>query len=106
MNLGILHLPQLRICLVGLVLMLMPFGLAQRGYAQGTDAPDPAVSSKPDDHKYILAGAVVNSVTGEPIRRAAVQVSGAVDRATLTENQWHGAAQRAAVPRSNDCPGS
>lgn len=89
MNLGNVHFLQLRICLVGLVLMLMPFGLAQRGYAQGTDAPDPAVSSKPDDHKYILAGAVVNSVTGEPIHRAAVQISGAADRATLTDNSGH-----------------
>jgi hypothetical protein len=67
----------------------MPFGLAQHGNAQGADAPDPSVSSKPDDHKYSLAGTVVNSITGEPIGRAAVVISGQATRATLTDRSGH-----------------
>jgi hypothetical protein len=80
---------QLRIRLAGLLLLLMPLGLGQRGYAQGTDAPDSAVNSKPDDRKYSLTGTVVNSMTGEPIGRAAVVISGQVSRATLTDSSGH-----------------
>jgi len=72
-----------------MVLTLMPFGLAQRGYAQAIAAPDPAESSKPEDNKYTLAGTVVNSLTGEPIRRAAVVISGHASGATLTDNSGY-----------------
>ena len=89
MNSVKLHFRRLRTCSVGLVLMLIPFGLAQRGYAQEPDPPDPTVSSKPDVHEYGVAGTVVNSVTGEPIRRAAVAISGQTEHATLTDNSGH-----------------
>ena len=89
MNPGNLHFRRYRIGLVGLTLLLMPFGLAQHGYAQGTDTPDPSISSKPDDHKFRLAGTVVNSITGEPIGRAAVVISGQPNRATLTDRSGH-----------------
>jgi hypothetical protein len=89
MNPGNPNCRRLRTHLVGLVVMLTLCGPAQRGYAQGADVPDPAVSSKPDVGEYSVAGAVVNSLTGEPIRRAAVEISGQADRATLTDNSGH-----------------
>ncbi len=89
MNPGKLHFRLLGVSLIALVLILISFGLAPHGYAQQTDAPDPVESSKPDDHKYSLTGTVVNSVTGEAIRRAAVLISGNGDGATLTDSSGH-----------------
>jgi hypothetical protein len=88
-NPGHLHFRRLYSCLVGLALMLPLHSLAQQGYAQGPDGPAPTAGSKPDVSGYSVAGTVVNSATGEPIRRAAVTISGQADRATLTDNSGH-----------------
>jgi len=69
------HFRRLHKCLAELVLMLMAFGLAQRGYAQQT-ASVPAGRSESNPKALSLAGTVVNSMTGEPIRRAAAAITG------------------------------
>ena len=74
--------------------MLVPYGRAQTESAEGTGAPDLSASAKPEDNACRLSGTVVNSVTGEPIRRAAVELlrpanNGQVGRATLTDNAGH-----------------
>jgi len=89
MNLDQFYCRQLGICSVGLILTLVFVGLAQPGYAQGTGGSDPAESPKQEDRKYTLAGTVVNSETGEVIRRAAVVISGNGSGATLTDSSGH-----------------
>lgn len=89
MSPGDRHFRRLHSCLVGLALMLLSHSLAQRGYTQEPDSPAPTAGSKPDVSGYKVAGTVVNSATGEPIRRAAVTISGQADRATLTDNSGH-----------------
>ncbi len=69
--------------------MLLLHGIAQRGYTQEPDAPAPTAGSKPDVSGYRVAGTVVNSASGEPIRRAAVTIAGQADCATLTDNSGH-----------------
>jgi hypothetical protein len=73
----------------GLALMLLTCGLAQRAYAQEPDALAPMESSKPDSKACSLAGTVINSQTGEPIRRALVSIAGQAGGATLTDNRGH-----------------
>jgi hypothetical protein len=68
--------------------MLLSHGLVQRGYAQVTDAPEAPASAKLEGNAYSVSGTVVNSVTGEPIHRAAVEIFGA-NRATLTDSSGH-----------------
>jgi hypothetical protein len=80
------HFQRLHKCLAELVLMVMAYGLAQRGYAQQTDASVPTGRSESNRKALILAGTVVNSITGEPIRRAAVAISGQAGGVTLTDN--------------------
>lgn len=70
------HFRRLHKCLAELVLMLMAFGLAQRGYAQQTGPSVPAGRSESNPNALSLAGTVVNSTTGEPIRRAAAAITG------------------------------
>jgi|SRR5580704_2149279 hypothetical protein len=89
MNPGYLHFRRRPTCLVGLVLVLLLDGLAPRVHAQETDASPLTESSKPGVNAYSLAGTVVNSATGQPIRRAAVTISGQAERATLTDNSGH-----------------
>jgi hypothetical protein len=83
------HFPRLHKCLAELVLMLMAYGLAQRGYAQQTDASVPTGRSESNANALSLAGTVVNSITGEPIRRAAVAITGQAGGVTLTDNSGH-----------------
>lgn len=69
--------------------MVLSYGLERHGYAQATDARDLTASSQPEGNVYSLAGTVVNSETWEPIRRAAVEISGQANRVTLTDNAGH-----------------
>jgi hypothetical protein len=64
--------------------------LAQVGVAQYTAAPpgtpsDETAGPTSDANSFSLLGTVLNSVTGEPIRRAAVQVSGQSGKIALTD---------------------
>src|SRR5271157_5731979 len=52
--------------------------------AQNTSAPSAKSSGS-----FTLNGTVVNSVTGEPIGRALVRVSGAVQRTAFTDSEGH-----------------
>ena len=61
-------------CLAELVLMVMAYGLAQRGYAQQTGPSVPAGRAESNPNALSLAGTVVNSMAGETIRRAAVAI--------------------------------
>jgi hypothetical protein len=63
---------RLCVCFVGLCFILLFLCLARQGYAQESNSPDP--SSKPENGACTLTGTVVNSATGEPVRRAAVSV--------------------------------
>ncbi|MGB7865241.1 MAG: carboxypeptidase-like regulatory domain-containing protein, partial [Candidatus Sulfotelmatobacter sp.] len=89
MNPGYFHFRRLPTCLAGLVLMALIHGLVQPTNAQEPNAPIPTESTKPDVNLYGVAGTVVNSITGEPIRRAAVNISGQTERATLSDNSGH-----------------
>jgi hypothetical protein len=91
MNLGNIQCRwRLRTCLLKLVRVLISVGLTYSGYAQVADAQNLTIVSKPDDHKYSLSGTVLNSVTGDPIRRAAVMIPSQAEpaqsgRITLTD---------------------
>jgi carboxypeptidase family protein len=63
-------------------------GLAQDSGVQLTTA-DETTSPKSDGNLYSLSGTVINSVTGEPVRRAAVQVSGQNGSVALTDAGGH-----------------
>ena len=72
------------------ILALAVYLLAMSGFAQETGAqpastPDGTADSKTDGNSYSLSGTVINSVTGEPIRRAVVQLSGQSGSMTLTD---------------------
>jgi len=76
------------VCLLGVCLVAMP-GLAQyTGASQATPA-DETANSTTDANFFSLSGTVLNSVTGEPIRRAAVQVSGQNGKIALTDTGGH-----------------
>jgi hypothetical protein len=67
---------------------------AVSGLAQETDAPLPAApdgttNSKTDGNSYSLSGTVINATTGEPVRRAAVQISGQSASVTITDAGGH-----------------
>ena len=53
----------------------------------GTAYADAAFSA--NENSYNLVGTVINSVTGEPVRQAAVQVSGQDNRVALTDHGGH-----------------
>src|SRR5580704_8379161 len=68
------HFRRLHKCLAELVLMLTAFRLPQRGYAQQAGPSVPAGRAESNPNALSLAGTVVNSMTGETIRRAAVAI--------------------------------
>ena len=63
-------------------------GFAQHAWAQYTATPETA-NSTTDRNLYNLSGTVINSVTGEPVRRAAVQISGRDANIALTDTGGH-----------------
>jgi hypothetical protein len=69
--------------------LLAASGLAQETDAQSPAIPDAAANSKTDGNSYSLSGTVINAITGEPVRRAAVQVSGQSGSVTLTDAGGH-----------------
>ena len=76
------------------ILALAVHLLAASGLAQETDAQSPAMldetaNSKTDGNSYSLSGTVINAITGEPVRRAAVQVSGQNGSVALTDAGGH-----------------
>ena len=70
---------------LGVCLSVMP-GLAQ--YPDG-QPPDHNATPATNANSFSLSGTVLNSVTGEPIRRAAVQVSGRNGKMALTDAGGH-----------------
>jgi hypothetical protein len=68
--------------------LLAASGLAQETDAQSPITPDGTANSKTDGNSYSLSGTVINAITGEPVRRAAVQVSGN-GSVTLTDAGGH-----------------
>jgi hypothetical protein len=69
--------------------LLAASGLAQETDAQSPITPDGTANSKTDGNSYTLSGTVINAITGEPVRRAAVQVSGQNGSVTLTDAGGH-----------------
>lgn len=69
--------------------LLAASGLAQETDAQSPITPDGTANSKTDGNSYSLSGTVINAITGEPVRRAAVQVSGQNGSVTLTDAGGH-----------------
>jgi hypothetical protein len=63
-------------------------GLAQDA-AQAGPTADEASSSTGNSNSFSLSGTVLNSLTGEPVRRAAVQISGQNGRIALTDAGGH-----------------
>jgi hypothetical protein len=61
-------------------------GLTPSGACQQSDWTAPASASQSG---YTLSGTVVNSLTGEPIGRAAVEMQGQITRMTLTDSTGH-----------------
>ncbi|HTT24945.1 MAG TPA: carboxypeptidase-like regulatory domain-containing protein [Candidatus Sulfotelmatobacter sp.] len=65
--------------------------VAGYGMAQDSSVPAPkdeATESRAEAH-FFLSGNVINSVTGEPVRRAVVQISGRNGSAALTDAGGH-----------------
>ena len=80
----------LRLGILALAVHLLAVsGLAQETDAQSPITPDGAANSKPDGNSYSLSGTVINAITGEPVRRAAVQVSGQNGSVALTDAGGH-----------------
>jgi len=71
------------------VLGLCAFTLTSQGFAQAADGPDTESSPKTEAGNFSLSGTVVNSLTGEPVRRALVQVSDTNGAAAVTDNTGH-----------------
>jgi hypothetical protein len=69
--------------------LLAVLGLAQETYVPQPTTPDGAGNSRTDGNSYSLSGTVINAITGEPVRRAAVQVSGQNGSVTLTDAGGH-----------------
>src|ERR1700746_251715 len=69
--------------------LLAASGLAQETDAQSLATPGGAANSKTDTNSYSLSGTVINAITGEPVRRAAVQISGQSGSVTLTDAGGH-----------------
>ena len=63
-------------------LMFATLLLIAHGLAQSNDQARPTA-------QYKLSGSVVNAVTGEPVRRALVQVQGEFERSVLTDSSGH-----------------
>ena len=73
----------LSVCLVSMS------GPAQETSTSPSTSPDETASPTTDVNSFSLSGTVLNSVTGEPIRRAAVQVSGQGGKIALTDAGGH-----------------
>jgi hypothetical protein len=69
--------------------LLAASAFAQETGVQLATTPDATANSKTDGSSYSLSGTVINAVTGEPVRRAAVQVSGQNGSVTLTDAGGH-----------------
>lgn len=69
--------------------LLTSSALAQAVIAEPTESPDQTLSAKADGDSYSLSGTVINSITGEPIHRAAVQITGQNGSIVLTDNGGH-----------------
>ena len=69
--------------------LLAASGLAQETDVQSPTMPDATANSKTDGNFYSLSGTVIDAITGEPVRRAAVQVSGQNGSVTLTDAGGH-----------------
>jgi hypothetical protein len=66
-------------------LLLVFLTIALRGYAQDDVQTVPAQVSKPELQGQVLTGTVVNSLTGQGINRAVVEMFGSVNGATMTD---------------------
>jgi hypothetical protein len=81
------------VCLMGLCLTVA--GARQQAQAQEpAQVSDSSANSKPADNTLSVTGMVVNSLTGEPVRGAAVaittgQISGQIALSTLSDNSGH-----------------
>ena len=64
-------------------------GFAQETGVQPATIPDETADSKTDGNSYSLLGLVINAITGEPVRRAAVQISGHNGSTALTDAGGH-----------------
>ena len=77
----------------GVVALLL--AVAALGHAQEPQQPQspepvaPAPGTPKSDATFTVTGTVVDSVTGAPVRRAAVDVSDPIERATLTDSNGH-----------------
>src|SRR4051812_368956 len=76
------------VCMLGLCLA-SGSGFAQDAAGKVAYQPDETSSSKSDASSFSVSGTVINSVTGEPIRRAAVQVSGQNGGMAITDQGGH-----------------
>lgn len=63
--------------------------LTPRGFAQNAEPQDPAFNQTSESGAYSLSGTVVNSLTGEPVRRALVQIGEQNGGAAVTDNAGH-----------------
>jgi hypothetical protein len=68
---------------LALCLAARPAIAQETGYP--ISSPNETADSKTDRNSYSISGTVINSVTGEPVRRAAVQVAGQNESLTLTD---------------------
>jgi Carboxypeptidase regulatory-like domain len=59
------------------------------GYAQEANETLTTQPSKSGSHDHAIAGTVINSLTGEAINRAVVEISAPVNRATMTDASGH-----------------
>jgi len=69
---------------LGLCLAALP-GVAQEAGVQPATTPDETTDSRTGGNSYSLLGTVINAITGEPMRRAAVQISGQNGSIALTD---------------------
>ncbi len=73
---------------VGILVAFCAF-LTSTLQAQSDPQSDAAPAPESSAGQYKLSGSVVNAVTGEPIRRALVQLEGESERSALTDSNGH-----------------
>ena len=76
------------VCMLGVCLVATPGAAQDSGTSPGTSTAETA-NPTTEANSFSLSGTVLNSVTGEPIRRAAVQVSGQNGKIALTDTGGH-----------------
>lgn len=69
--------------------VLLGSAASQEALVQKADGPESAANTKAETSSYGVSGTVVNSVTGEPVRRALVQVAEQNGAAAVTDNAGH-----------------